>query len=275
MTGPARIDHQLVAELYRQGSTACEIGFKIGCSKSGVLRILHESRLEIRPAKPRSELPRKSRPCSVSGCDEPHWARGLCQLHYNRLHFSCSWGSIGGLCAIEGCGKPHYAKSYCRNHYRHFKENGDPMRARWQRHGFATPGNVAPEYRAWLSMKGRCRDKGRPSYGGRGIKVCDRWLNSFQNFLQDVGPKPSSLHTLDRKDNDGNYDPDNARWVLPEQQQNNKRTSRIIEFGGRRLSLAQWAREVGITQRGLVSRLDVYGWPLERALTEEAKSHAR
>lgn len=82
-----------------------------------------------------------------------------------------------------------------------------------------------PEYRAWVGMLRRCtdsRDVGYKNYGGRGITVCERWEN-FDNFLNDMGRKPSARHTLDRKNNDGNYEPSNCRWATRKQQAGNKR----------------------------------------------------
>ena len=86
------------------------------------------------------------------------------------------------------------------------------------------------EYRAWTSMKKRCTDSRSPSwpdYGGRGITVCERWAHSFVAFLVDVGERPSPLHSIDRIDNDGNYEPGNVRWATREQQARNKRVSRL------------------------------------------------
>lgn len=81
-----------------------------------------------------------------------------------------------------------------------------------------------PEYNSWNSMKDRCRNKDNQdfkNYGGRGITVCDRWLNSFENFFADMGPKPSPNHSIDRKDNDGNYYPGNCKWSTILEQANN------------------------------------------------------
>ncbi|WP_155054542.1 hypothetical protein [Streptomyces blattellae] len=83
-----------------------------------------------------------------------------------------------------------------------------------------------PEYRIWQGMKWRCLNpnyKPYPRYGGRGIKVCDRWIDSFEAFLADVGPRPSPKHTLDRLDNDGNYEPGNVAWRTYKEQAQNKR----------------------------------------------------
>lgn len=84
-----------------------------------------------------------------------------------------------------------------------------------------------PLYRIWVGMKTRCynvKSKDYPLYGGRGIKVCDRWVNSFQSFADDMGERPSSNHSIDRfPDNDGNYEPSNCRWATPAEQSKNKR----------------------------------------------------
>lgn len=88
--------------------------------------------------------------------------------------------------------------------------------------------NASREYETWLSMKARCYDrktKSYKNYGGRGIRVCGRWLSSFENFLADMGTKPNGL-TLERIDNDGNYEPSNCKWATRLEQNRNKRNSR-------------------------------------------------
>lgn len=94
------------------------------------------------------------------------------------------------------------------------------------RHGDSRHGAVAAEYRCWEGMKKRCLNPNSAHfrhYGGRGIKVCDRWLNSYENFLADLGRRPSPKHSLDRVDVDGNYEPDNCRWATHSQQMKNRR----------------------------------------------------
>jgi hypothetical protein len=84
-------------------------------------------------------------------------------------------------------------------------------------------------------------------YGERGITVCKRWLNSFEAFYLDMGPRPSPEHSLDRKDVHGNYEPDNCRWATPQEQMNNTTRNHIIEFKGEKMTVAQYARKLGIS----------------------------
>lgn len=126
-------------------------------------------------------------------------------------------------------------------------------------------------YNTWHSMKQRCYNEntnGYKNYGGRGIIVCDRWLDresGFLKFLEDMGERPSKKHTLDRIDNNGNYEPGNCRWATLEQQAINRRTAKIITYKDRTMTLTQWANERGIKPSTLSERLR-RGWRLERAL---------
>jgi hypothetical protein len=97
---------------------------------------------------------------------------------------------------------------------------------------------------------------GYENYGGRGIKVCDRWLNSFEAFREDMADRPSEDHSLDRyPNNDGNYEPGNVRWATWDQQCRNKRTNRWITYEGKTLILEDWATQLGITPPTLARRL--------------------
>jgi hypothetical protein len=131
-------------------------------------------------------------------------------------------------------------------------------------------GRKLPEYRVWTHMKARCtnpRDNSYSRYGGRGIKVCDRWLNSFENFLSDMGLRPSSAHSIDRVDNDGNYTPRNCVWATKQVQCRNQRTNHKITFATQTLVLTDWASKIGISAPTLRHRLGILGWSVERALT--------
>lgn len=99
------------------------------------------------------------------------------------------------------------------------------------RHGHSLTGRVTSEYRTWQNIRRRCyrpTDKWYHNYGGRGIQVCSRWFK-FENFLTDMGRKPSPRHSIDRVDNDGNYEPSNCRWATPEEQTLNQRPRKRIE----------------------------------------------
>lgn len=117
------------------------------------------------------------------------------------------------------------------------------------------------EYKSWQMMKERClteTNKAYPYYGGRGIKVCDRWLESFENFLQDMGKKPSPLHSLDRFPNnkDGHYEPGNCRWGTDEQQCRNRRSNVVIEYNGEKKTLIEWSESLGFDYESM--RLKVH-----------------
>lgn len=124
-------------------------------------------------------------------------------------------------------------------------------------------------YYIWKTMIQRCTNKKCKSfcrYGGRGIKVCDQWLESFENFFDDMGPAPPYM-SIDRfPNNDGNYEPGNCRWATKIQQANNTRTNKFIEFQGERLTISQWSKKTGISEKILSARIR-RGWSIEHALT--------
>lgn len=106
----------------------------------------------------------------------------------------------------------------------------------------------SPEYQSWSKMIQRCENPNNPKYrlyGARGIKVCDRWRTSFEAFFEDMGPKPPR-QTIDRIDNDGNYQPDNCRWGTNKTQGRNRRQNRIIEIDGQRMCLIEWCEKLGV-----------------------------
>ena len=105
---------------------------------------------------------------------------------------------------------------------------------------------------AWFNMRKRCRDKTLEGYGGRGISVCARW-SDFENFLEDMGEPPPG-HTLDRKDNDGDYTPDNCRWATRSTQQQNQRRTVRITHKGQTLTIPEWASATGIPKATITSR---------------------
>lgn len=129
--------------------------------------------------------------------------------------------------------------------------------------------SYTPEWRAWKAMHDRCSNPQHAAYaryGGRGIKVCKRW-GSFDNFLADMGPRPSDAHSLDRKNNDGDYKPSNCRWATSEEQNRNTRANRHFTANGRTQLLTDWAKELGTTRATLWLRIRYYGWSVEKACT--------
>ncbi len=115
-----------------------------------------------------------------------------------------------------------------------------------------------PEHAAWKDMKARCLNPNAQNYnryGGRGITICSRWLQSFQNFFDDMGKRPKGM-TLERKENNGNYEPGNCIWADRFQQANNTRRNRFIEFNGERHTVSQWARIKGVPRFKIRDLLD-------------------
>lgn len=124
------------------------------------------------------------------------------------------------------------------------------------------------EYWAWTGMMARCYRKNHPKYpgyGGRGIKVCKRWRNSFDDFLADMGFCPISNLSVGRKNNDGNYEPSNCEWQDAKQQARTRRSTRTISYNGKTQSLAAWSEETGIDYGVLRYRLS--HWTVEKSLT--------
>lgn len=118
-------------------------------------------------------------------------------------------------------------------------------------HGQSSQKHKASEYRTWINMKTRCYNDKYPEYflyGGRNIALCDRWRDSFENFYADMGPKPEPKrkYSIDRINNNGNYEPGNCRWATSREQNNNRRSNRLITYQNRTQTLSQWAEELNI-----------------------------
>lgn len=129
-----------------------------------------------------------------------------------------------------------------------------------------------PEYKSWLHMRDRClniRNKKFQIYGGRGITICDRW-DSFLAFFEDMGKKPGPGYSIDRKNNDGNYEPSNCHWGTPKQQARNQSRTIMVMFNGRRMALAEAAEQTGVSLKLLHKRI-AKGWPLQKALTQKSQ----
>lgn len=131
-------------------------------------------------------------------------------------------------------------------------------------HGMSQTG----EHRIWAAMKSRCTNRRLrqwKNYGGRGIRVCQEWMDSFEAFLLYVGPRPSALHTIDRIDNDCGYEPGNVRWSTRTEQQRNKTNSHLITFRGETMCLSEWSKRLGMG--GTLRQRLFRGWTVEAAFT--------
>lgn len=133
-----------------------------------------------------------------------------------------------------------------------------------------------PTYRSWKGMKERCLNPELAcfeDYGGRGVLLCERWFD-FENFLEDMGPRPIGK-TLDRHpDYNGNYEPGNCRWAAKEEQDNNRRSTKLLTFQGETHSQSQWARKLGLNRNVVGERLS-RGWSVHRALTPVPHYHIK
>lgn len=134
-------------------------------------------------------------------------------------------------------------------------------------HGQAKRYGITPERIAWKNMRSRCENPKATNYawyGGRGIKVCQRW-QSFQSFYSDMGQRPSLNHSIERNNPNGDYEPSNCRWATRAEQSANKRNTRLLTARGETHHMQEWCRIKGIKQRTLWDRLNS-GWSVEKAL---------
>lgn len=135
------------------------------------------------------------------------------------------------------------------------------------RHGAARLGKRTPGYGVWTRLRNRCTNPNHQdweNYGGRGITVCTRW-DTFENFLADMGSRPSPKHSIERREVDGNYEPSNCEWATLVTQANNKRRNHKLTFAGKTLSISQWARELEVSKQVLLERVRS-GWSVEDVL---------
>lgn len=150
--------------------------------------------------------------------------------------------------------------------HREYIASGDCYRS----HGLSR----TTEHRAWCGIIQRCTNENNPAfhdYGGRGIKICKRWRESFVDFLADVGKRPSKNHSLDRIDFNSHYEPGNVRWATRAVQNLNRRNNTRIAAFGRTQTLKEWAEETGIPMGVLVARR-ANKWDDERSLSESVKA---
>ena len=156
--------------------------------------------------------------------------------------------------------------------YSHLKSGQKSCRKCYNRSKVTHGMSYTKEYGAWKEMKRRCYrlkngDKSYKNYAGKGIVVCDRWLNSFDNFFEDMGPCPTEIHSLDRfPNNDGNYEPSNCRWATTLEQLNNRKNTVWVEYNGEKRLLKELADEKGVRYKTVLDRYRNRGYTIEQAL---------
>lgn len=168
----------------------------------------------------------------------------------------------GAVCLVEGCLKLSRALGFCNAHYQKKYKYGDPLVQ-------GGPSGAKPkhgrthtlEYNSWMSMRRRCeypQHHQYKNYGGRGIKVCERW-RSFNNFFADMGLRPSPAHSIERRNNNGNYEPGNCVWATSKEQGSNTRTNRLVMYGGMNMTLSQCAERCNMPRTTMHSRISRWG----------------
>jgi len=182
-------------------------------------------------------------------------------------------GELAWICRCS-CGTELSVRGYCLRRGQTKScgcLRGENGKRDWTTHGLSK----TPEYNSWISMVRRCTDPNNekyPDYGARGITVCRRWLESVENFIQDMGKMPGRGYTIDRINNDEGYEPGNCRWATAEMQANNQRRTVLHEFEGENLTLAQIARRIpAIPYPTLVDRVSVQGMTLRDALARDPR----
>jgi len=171
--------------------------------------------------------------CEIEGCNRllryPKY--GWCQKHYDKWksHSDPLWERPPlkmVSCKINGCDRVGSRKGMCTKHYQRVLWHDDPLQS-----SIMAQASTLPEYKVWQMMLQRCYNSKVMNYrywGGRGITVCERWQSSFLLFIYDMGKRPSDKHSIDRIDNDGNYEPSNCRWATRAEQRANQRKRLIV-----------------------------------------------
>jgi hypothetical protein len=182
-------------------------------------------------------------------------------------------GGFINMCIIDDCNvEQNKGHGLCAKHYSRWRRHHDPLwnKPRGYQHGMSKTGI----HKIWKSMRSRCdkpNDVAYNNYGGRGIRVCERW-QKFINFFNDMGHKPVGK-SIDRIDNNGDYSPENCHWVTQKEQCRNMRKNKMLKFNGETKCLSEWAEVTGFNKSTIAYRLN-HGWSVEKALTQPSERPA-
>ena len=177
---------------------------------------------------------------------------------------------MASLCRVDGCLRSAVAKGMCGSHYNRNKRHGSPDGLKKQHgHRVGVGSKERPTYCTWRAMKSRCnnpKDKMYHRYGGRGISICDRWNDSFADFLADMGERPQGF-TIERIDCTKGYEPGNCTWIAKGLQNENKSDSRLVTVYGKTMSLPRWHKIVAFnTKYGTIKQRLNRGWSHKEAV---------
>lgn len=203
-------------------------------------------------------------------------AVSFCEIRNRKAYWNCVC-RCGSKCVVIGKNLRNGATQSCGCLHR------DLLRSQKTTHGWTS----RAEFRVWLGMIERCTNSECASwegYGGRGVVVCDRWRNSMEHFVSDVGQRPSPKHSIDRINNNGNYScghceqclangwPMNCRWATAKQQSRNMRTNHLVTIESETHCIAEWCDIKGISAGTVYSRVK-YGWSIEKAIATPVRAH--
>ncbi len=212
---------------------------------------------------------KKVLPCSVESCEVSVRSKGLCPKHYQ--HYYHTKRAVV-LCKAPECISSDYVIGYCKLHYHRLKTHGSldlPVKSRGN--GIRLPlintqdglkaRSLVPEYNTWTAMKNRCYNPKDPRYDryvGRGIVVCEEWREDFQAFYDYIGTRPTSKHTINRINNNKNYEPGNVEWATVREQNKNRSNSRPITGVGsyldRNNKTVRWYASLKIGKKWMLHR---------------------
>lgn len=206
--------------------------------------------------------------CSVEGCERAFSAKGLCKSHYNSARKVPN-------CIVENCKNKKKNKGYCQQHYSNLKNYGDPLYFKKikEKQKYLKNHISYSSHRAMLWRVSPKNKTSKHNYFDRGITICERWLGKtgLENFINDMGEKPSKNHSLDRKDNDKGYSPENCRWATDTEQSRNRRVTKKVIYEGREISVSELAEKNGYDANNIRRRLK-YGYSIEKAISQPKKT---